>query len=116
MLCHVFWSQVECKIVCFIWSTLCFQFCLAAESIGQDGVILPDDQPINLRESRAEELVILEILHTYLTLVYIEKSFSHTLSMRNTTRELSKAEPNCLETTSIRCISQGPYDAILRSY
>ena len=73
MLCHVFWSQVECKIVCFIWSTLCFQFCLAAESIGQDDVILPDDQPINLRESRAEELVILEILHTYLTLVYMEK-------------------------------------------
>ena len=34
-----------------------FQFCLAAESIGQDGAgagaILPDDQPIKLRESRA---------------------------------------------------------------
>ena len=29
-----------------------FQFCLAAESIGQDGAILPDDQPIKLRESR----------------------------------------------------------------
>ena len=26
-----------------------FQFCLAAESIGQDGAILPDDQPIKLR-------------------------------------------------------------------
>ena len=30
-----------------------FQFCLAAQSIGQDGAILPDDQPIKLRESRA---------------------------------------------------------------
>ena len=30
-----------------------FQFYLAAESIGQDGAILPDDQPIKLRESRA---------------------------------------------------------------
>ena len=30
-----------------------FQFCLAAESIGQDGAILPDDQQIKLRESRA---------------------------------------------------------------
>ena len=30
-----------------------FQFCLAAESIRQDGAILPDDQPIKLRESRA---------------------------------------------------------------
>ena len=30
-----------------------FQFCLAAESIGQDGAILPDDQPIKLRERRA---------------------------------------------------------------
>ena len=30
-----------------------FQFCLAVESIGQDGAILPDDQPIKLRESRA---------------------------------------------------------------
>ena len=31
-----------------------FQFCLAAESaIGQDGTILPDDQPIKLRKSRA---------------------------------------------------------------
>ena len=30
-----------------------YQFCLAAESIGQDGAILPDDQPIKLRESRA---------------------------------------------------------------
>ena len=29
-----------------------FQFCLAAESIWQDGAILPDDQPIKLRESR----------------------------------------------------------------
>ena len=25
-----------------------FEFCLAAESIGQDGAILPDDQPIKL--------------------------------------------------------------------
>ena len=25
-----------------------FQFCLAAESIGQDGAILPDNQPIKL--------------------------------------------------------------------
>ena len=30
-----------------------FQFCLAAESIGQDDAILPDDQLIQLRESRA---------------------------------------------------------------
>ena len=30
-----------------------FWFCLAAESIGQDGAILPDDQRIKLRESRA---------------------------------------------------------------
>ena len=30
-----------------------FQFCLAAESIGQDDAILPDDQPIKLRESSA---------------------------------------------------------------
>ena len=30
-----------------------FQFCLADESIGQDGAILPDHQPIQLRESRA---------------------------------------------------------------
>ena len=30
-----------------------FQFCLAAESIGQDGAVLPDDQQIKLRESRA---------------------------------------------------------------
>ena len=30
-----------------------FQFCLAAESIGQDGAIQPDDQPIKLQESRA---------------------------------------------------------------
>ena len=30
-----------------------FQFCLAAEYIGQDGAILPNDQPIILRESRA---------------------------------------------------------------
>ena len=29
-----------------------FQFCLAAESIKQDGAILPDDQPIKLQESR----------------------------------------------------------------
>ena len=29
-----------------------FQFCLAAESIGQDGAILPNDQPIKLQESR----------------------------------------------------------------
>ena len=29
------------------------RFCLAAESIGQDGAILSDDQPIKLRESRA---------------------------------------------------------------
>ena len=29
-----------------------FQFCLAAESIGQDGAILPDDQPIKLLENR----------------------------------------------------------------
>ena len=27
-----------------------FQLWLAAESIGQDGAILPDDQPIKLRE------------------------------------------------------------------
>ena len=27
-----------------------FQFCLAAEFIGQDGAILPDDQPIKLRK------------------------------------------------------------------
>ena len=32
-----------------------FQFCLAAESIGQDVAILSDDQPIKLRESRADE-------------------------------------------------------------
>ena len=31
---------------------VCFQFCLAAESIGQDGTILPDNQTIKLRESR----------------------------------------------------------------
>ena len=30
-----------------------FQFCLAVESIGQDGTILPNDQPTNLRESKA---------------------------------------------------------------
>ena len=30
-----------------------FQICLAAESIGQDGAILPDNQPIKLQESRA---------------------------------------------------------------
>ena len=30
-----------------------WQFCLAAEFIGQDGAILPDDQPIKLQESRA---------------------------------------------------------------
>ena len=30
-----------------------FQHCFAAESIGQDGDILLDDQPIKLRESRA---------------------------------------------------------------
>ena len=30
-----------------------FQFCLAVESVGQDGTILPDDQQIKLRESRA---------------------------------------------------------------
>ena len=30
-----------------------FQFCLAAESVGQDGTILPDDQPIKLLDSRA---------------------------------------------------------------
>ena len=29
------------------------QFCLAAASIGQNAAILPDDQPIKLRESRA---------------------------------------------------------------
>ena len=29
------------------------QFCLAAEFIGQDGIILPDDQPIKLQERRA---------------------------------------------------------------
>ena len=29
-----------------------FQFCLAAESIGQDGTAPPNDQPINLRESK----------------------------------------------------------------
>ena len=29
-----------------------FQFCLAAESIGQDGAILPDNQPMKWRESR----------------------------------------------------------------
>ena len=26
-----------------------FQFCLAAESVGQDGAILPDDQPVKLQ-------------------------------------------------------------------
>ena len=31
---------------------VCFQFCLATESIGKDGAIRPDDQPIKLRESR----------------------------------------------------------------
>ena len=30
-----------------------FQFCSTAESIGQDGAILPDDQPVRLRESLA---------------------------------------------------------------
>ena len=30
-----------------------FQLCLAAESIAQDDAILPDEQPIKLRESRA---------------------------------------------------------------
>ena len=30
-----------------------FQFCSAVESIGQDGAILPDYQPVKLRESRA---------------------------------------------------------------
>ena len=30
-----------------------FQFCLAAESMGQDDAILPDNQPIKLRQSRA---------------------------------------------------------------
>ena len=30
-----------------------FQFCLAVESIGQDGAVLPDGKPIKLRESRA---------------------------------------------------------------
>ena len=35
-----------------------FQFCLAAKSIGQDGTILRDDQPIKLRESRAGWLAI----------------------------------------------------------
>ena len=29
------------------------QFCLAAEFIGQDGAILPNDQSIKLQESRA---------------------------------------------------------------
>ena len=29
-----------------------FQFCLAAEFIGQDGAILPEDQPVKLQESR----------------------------------------------------------------
>ena len=28
---------------------LCFLFCSAAESIGQDGAILPDDQQVKLR-------------------------------------------------------------------
>ena len=31
-----------------------FLFCFGAEFIGQDGAILPDDQPINMQESRAE--------------------------------------------------------------
>ena len=30
-----------------------FQFCLATQSIRQDGTVLPDDQPIKLQESRA---------------------------------------------------------------
>ena len=30
------------------------QICLAAEFIGQDGAILPDDQPIKLQESRQD--------------------------------------------------------------
>ena len=32
-----------------------FQFCLAAESIGQDGVILPDDQPIKFEKAGQDE-------------------------------------------------------------
>ena len=35
-----------------------FQFCLAAESVGQDGTILPDDQPIKLLDSRAAWIVM----------------------------------------------------------
>ena len=30
-----------------------FQFCITAEFIEQDGAVLPDDQPIKLRETRA---------------------------------------------------------------
>ena len=30
-----------------------YLFCLAAEFIGQDGAILPDDQPIKFQESKA---------------------------------------------------------------
>ena len=32
-----------------------FQFCLAAESVGQDGAILHDDQPIKLQKAGQDE-------------------------------------------------------------
>ena len=32
-----------------------FHFCLEAESIGQEGAILPDGQPIKLQETRRDE-------------------------------------------------------------
>ena len=32
-----------------------FQFCIAVETIGQDGAILPVDQPIKLRERAQDE-------------------------------------------------------------
>ena len=56
-----------------------FQFCLVAGSIGQDSAILPDDQPITLRESRISSHVIIIYsicigkLKTYLD--FVGKSF-----------------------------------------
>ena len=59
----IFFENFETMLV-----NLCFQFCSAAESKGQDGAILPDDQPIRLSEDKAG---LLDIYHYSLMLSMI---------------------------------------------
>ena len=58
-----------------------FQFWLAAESMGQDGAILPDDQPIKFQENRAGHnnvgYYIPCLINTYSMKIYVVLHFKH---------------------------------------